>query len=65
MENNLMKTSELAEYMGVSEIFIRKAVSAKKIPFVKLGRAVRFNKNDIDRHIQQNTFVPQTLQAAR
>lgn len=49
METVRMYTSvELAEFLKLSEDHIRRMVSQRTIPFVKIGRSVRFKSDDID-----------------
>ena len=40
-----------AEYLGVTERWIRRAVEERRIPFVKLGRLVRFSVEDLDAYV--------------
>lgn len=44
----LMTVKEVAEYLGLAEGTIYQKVSKGQIPYVKLGRNVRFRKDDID-----------------
>ena len=48
----LLKAPELAEYIGTTTLNVYQMVSKKQIPFVKIGRSVRFDKWDIDRFIE-------------
>lgn len=45
----------VAEYLGTTERHIRELVYRRRIPFVKVGRAVRFDLRTIDRWIETNT----------
>jgi excisionase family DNA binding protein len=57
----LIGYSDLAESLRVSEITLRKMVSARRIPFCKIGRSVRFRPSEIDAWLHQNgwrTGVP-------
>ena len=51
----LINVKEASKYLNVNESGIRYAVFTKKIPFVKIGRLVRFNTNDLDKYIEKNT----------
>lgn len=50
--NNLMTTKQLADKLQVAEITIRKW-REKGLPFVKLGRAVRFETEAVNEWIKQ------------
>lgn len=44
----LMTYRELAAYLNMTERTLRRHVAAKKIPFAKIGRSVRFDKSKIE-----------------
>lgn len=46
---SMYTTRELAERLRISEDHIRRMVSQRTIPFVKIGRMVRFAPEDIER----------------
>ncbi len=46
-QNNLWKYADLARFLKVSESKLRRDVMNKNIPFIKIGRVVRFDKNQI------------------
>lgn len=48
-ENEVMTAKELAQSLKLSEDYIRRMVSQRTIPFVKIGRSVRFRPRDIDK----------------
>ena len=48
MENEIMTTQEVAQYLRMAEATIYKLAQAGKIPAVKVGRAWRFKKELID-----------------
>jgi len=50
---NLMTVPEAAEYMRFSPSYLRKLVMNKKVPFFKIGRAVRFDKEELDDFIRE------------
>lgn len=43
MQRRFLNTAQLAEYLGVSQSAIRSWVKYGKIPYSKLGKAVRFD----------------------
>jgi len=48
LSNNLLSPQKLAEYLGVSVGTIYGWIFRKTIPYLKIGRLVRFNSVDID-----------------
>ncbi len=51
-EDALCMPSEAAEYLHVTERWIRRAIAERRIPYVKVGRLVRFRKSDLDAYIE-------------
>jgi excisionase family DNA binding protein len=43
-----LTTAEAADYLGVSQRFIRRLVQERRIPFYRLGKLVRFDQRDLD-----------------
>ncbi|MEZ5399234.1 MAG: helix-turn-helix domain-containing protein [Bryobacteraceae bacterium] len=50
----LMTVNETAAYLRLAPWTIRHWVCQKKIPYVRLGRSVRFRRKDLDRFVNQN-----------
>jgi excisionase family DNA binding protein len=50
----LLNAREAAEYLHVSENTIRQWIWQRRLPVVKLGRAVRLKKSDLDQIINSN-----------
>ncbi len=48
--NTLWKYSDLARYLQVSEHKLRHDVMMKNIPFIRIGRSIRFDKQQIEKH---------------
>lgn len=44
---NFWDIAELAEHLGVSERFVRRLVNERRIPFLKIGKFIRFNPDEI------------------
>jgi excisionase family DNA binding protein len=42
---------DAAFVLGMSEAWVRKAVLRRRLPFLKIGRAIRFRQSDLDRWI--------------
>jgi excisionase family DNA binding protein len=51
----LLTTAQVAEWLNLSQSTIRKWVHYGYIPHVKLGRAVRFRKKDVETWIEERT----------
>ena len=47
MESKLYNVQELAEFLGVKVNTVYLWVEQKRIPFVKVGRLVRFNLDEV------------------
>jgi excisionase family DNA binding protein len=43
----LLDVSHLADWLGVEVVFVRRLVSERRIPFVKIGKYVRFDPDEI------------------
>jgi|GEM_PF-529311 len=53
----LMGVTELAEYLGgVSKDWIYQRTAKNEIPFMKVGRLVKFRQPDIDRWLSSHTI---------
>ncbi len=52
MTSRLLDIDGAAEHLCVTPRFIRRLVAERRLPFVKLGRHVRFDPADLDRFIE-------------
>ena len=52
----LLNVEEAAGYLGLKVDTIYKKVRLRELPFVKVGRALRFDKQALDRLIEQHTI---------
>jgi excisionase family DNA binding protein len=52
MTRRLLDVDGAAEYLCVAPRFIRRLVAERRLPFVKLGRHLRFDPADLDRFIE-------------
>ncbi|MFC1491020.1 helix-turn-helix domain-containing protein [Nitrospinota bacterium] len=57
-EKRLLDAREAAAYLGLSEHTIRQWASMRKIPTVKLGRALRFDRMELDECINSHRIPP-------
>jgi len=56
----LMKQGEVAEYLGVSPQFLeRDRWQGATIPFVKIGRGVRYRAEDVQEYVEKNYQMAQ------
>ncbi len=44
---HLLTIEELADHLGVTERHVRRLVAERRIPFLKVGRFVRFDPSDV------------------
>lgn len=56
--NRLMTIQELAEFTGLSIQTIYKMVNQRRIPYVKVGRLLRFDCRLIEEWLKGNTVMP-------
>lgn len=54
----LLDIREVASYTGLSTHTLYTMVSQRRIPFVKVGRLVKFDLGLLDAWIKQNTVMP-------
>ena len=54
----LLDIREVATYTGLSIHTLYTMVNQRRIPFVKLGRLVKFDKVKVDDWIKQKTVMP-------
>ena len=55
----LLTTEEAAELLGLSEQALKlHRMTGRGVPFVRLGRSVRYNRRDIDDYVLGNTIRP-------
>lgn len=52
MTLSLLTSKEVAKQIGCSKITIERLQKAGKIPFVRIGRLVRYSRDAIDRWIE-------------
>ncbi len=57
----MMNIHELAKELGLSESGIYQWVSQRKIPFVRMGRALRFDSEEIKKWIEGNRIEPRII----
>jgi excisionase family DNA binding protein len=60
----LMGVGDTAQYVGLSVHTVYTMVSQRRIPYVKVGRLVKFDQVQLDAWIQKNTVMPVTRASA-
>lgn len=55
---SLMSVKEAAAYIRVSPHTVYAKVSKREIPYVKVGRSVRFDKGALDAWLEEHTVMP-------
>ena len=58
IERRLLTIKEAALYTGLSVHTLYTMVSQKRIPYVKVGRLVKFDREQLDKWIKQQTVMP-------
>jgi len=53
-DTELITVDEAARYLSIGRPTLYHWVSDRKVPFVKMGRLVRFRRRDLDRFIAEN-----------
>ena len=51
---NLLKLEDVVAFLNVSEISVRRLISKRKLPYYKVGRSLRFEKQDVLNFLKQN-----------
>jgi len=54
-EKQLLDTKEAAEYLGISRNTLYEWVIQNKVPFIKVGRLVKFRKEDLEEWLKKRT----------
>ena len=58
MTRRLLTITEVGEYTGLSVHTIYTMVSQRRIPFVKLGRLTKFDREALDQWITRHSVKP-------
>jgi excisionase family DNA binding protein len=54
----LLDVDEVADSLGVTNRFVRRLVAERRIPFVKVGKFVRFDPAEISQWIDRRRVEP-------
>lgn len=58
IDRRLLTIQETAQYTGLSVHTLYSMVSQKRIPHVKLGRLVKFDREALEKWIKHQTVMP-------
>ena len=61
-DTTLMETKEAAQFLGCAPGTLRNWVSEKRVPFIKVGRLVRFRRCDLTQWLDANLYMPASQQ---
>ena len=53
-----LDVAEAATYLGTSARHVRQLVATRRIPYLKVGRLVRFRPEALDAWLEENTVEP-------
>ena len=62
---SLLDVEGLANWLGVDVVYVRRLVSERRIPFVKLGKYVRFDPDEVASWVDGLRVEPTPRSAAR
>jgi len=54
MEKRLLSVAEAAEWLGMSQSFIYRAVESDLIPCIRMGRAIRFDIKALEEWLDED-----------
>ncbi len=57
-QDGLLDIDGLADRLGVGERFVRRLVEERRIPYLKIGRLVRFEVGDVEAWIASQRVEP-------
>jgi excisionase family DNA binding protein len=48
---DLLTVEQAADYLNITDHFVRRLIRERRIPFLKVGRLVRLRRTDIDEYL--------------
>jgi len=60
-EVRLLNVKEAARYLGTTPASLYSMVWRREVPFVKLGRSLRFDVRDLEKLIEESKVKPQDV----
>ena len=61
---NLLRIPELAERLGTSQRHIRRLIDERRIPFVRVGKFIRFDPTEITTWLDDTRHAPASDRAS-
>ena len=59
---SLVDIEELAAWLGIEVGFVRRLIAQRRVPFVKIGKLVRFDPDEIEAWIDGQRIPPESRQ---
>lgn len=56
-DRNLLTAEQTAELLGINVRMVRRLTEQRRLPFVKVGRLVRFRPADVERCVEEWTVA--------
>jgi len=53
----LLTVKEIGAVLKVNDRTVRREIDAKKLPCIRIGRAIRVSRQDLDRYIAANRYA--------
>ena len=50
----LISVEQLADELGVAVRYVRRIIAERRIPYVKVGHLIRFERDEVDRWVEAN-----------
>jgi excisionase family DNA binding protein len=57
--DKLITLEELCDWLDVKAVWVYRQTREKAIPYIKVGKYLRFSKSDIEKWIRENTNQPE------
>jgi len=57
MSDALLTVKEIGAVLKVNDRTVRREISAKKLPCIRIGRSIRVSRQDLDRYIAANRYA--------
>ena len=58
LPDELLDSAAIAQRLGVTERFIRRLVDERRVPFIKIGRFVRFDASTVEQWLAEQRVEP-------
>lgn len=57
---SLITVEQLADELGVSVRYVRRIIAERRIPYVKVGHLIRFQRDEVERWVEANRVTALT-----